>query len=439
MELTTKKAERVQITDGINDKKENEMNSGGVSSETELIPKGYKKIMDASGDLNKDGNDDVAIIVEELKTTQDAPKRMLILAFKNKNDLYETSAKLENAILKSNEGGVCGDPLSGIAIDKGSVVLSFYGGSIERWGNTYRFRFQDNGWYMIGATEEVININTNAGINKDYNLITGKGIKTETTEKGKKTKVGVKSENKKLINIKEFIPDGTIIDTLTDKSKVSTTQSAWEGTWQEKVDNIKQELFGASTVTIENDSNSTLNFTIDTQSGLNFDSMEGIANIKGNEAVYKDTSGIEVKFILENDGIRVESNQKAEKSIMRGHLEGYYTKNQPKLDYNKISLIELGVVDTKEQEKIFRSLVGINLENMISYMHMVYELENKDDFEANVKEFWTSGIGTGFVIMTTPDNKMYISFLKSKYFTNDERYKNIMPETIKKWVNSKED
>ena len=173
-----------------------------------FIPVGWKLIKKTSGDLNKDGLIDIAGIIELNKEykrgLEDAPSRILFIAFMEPNGLYKLSIHAEKAILKSDEGGVWGDPLVGISVDCGSILITFYGGSSDRWVYVYRFRNQNNGWYLIGATLENFNTGSGAGTREDYNLLTGimiksityleKSIKEETINRGKK----------KLLNLRDF-------------------------------------------------------------------------------------------------------------------------------------------------------------------------------------------------------------------------------------------
>jgi hypothetical protein len=174
----------------------NENISSGVNDELLLlIPDGWRileriegKPDIAEGDLNKDGIDDAAVVIEEISASEgEAPARMLLIAFGDKNDTYTLSVKAEKAILRSNEGGVWGDPLEGISIDRGSVLISFYGGSNWRWYSKYRFRFQDNEWYLIGATLGTYftgNATIDDADEEDYNLLTGDFIIKKRDEAG---------------------------------------------------------------------------------------------------------------------------------------------------------------------------------------------------------------------------------------------------------------
>lgn len=153
------------------------------------------------GELNGDSYDDIALIIEEPIEF----KRHLIIATGDETGIFTPKVEAENAILSKYEGGGFGDPLDNLVVDRGSLVLYFFGGSSERWYLDYRFRYQDSGWYLIGATEgSIIEINNAMdNIEEDYNLLTGDYIfeKLENeeivTSKGKR---GVK----KLINIEDF-------------------------------------------------------------------------------------------------------------------------------------------------------------------------------------------------------------------------------------------
>jgi hypothetical protein len=180
-----------------------------------LIPLGWGILIKdepviAEGDLNNDGIKDVATIIEELKSeTEWAPQRALLIAFgtKNDNDTYTLSIIADNVILPSDAGGVWGDPFKSLSIDRGSVVVSDYGGSNWRWYSTCRFRFQENDWYLIGVTMGEYYTGTQTSENgdeEDYNLLTGDYIIRKTDENGKVTIQKGNRGRKELIKLRDF-------------------------------------------------------------------------------------------------------------------------------------------------------------------------------------------------------------------------------------------
>ncbi|MEK5028289.1 hypothetical protein [Paenibacillus sp. FSL M7-1046] len=178
-----------------------------------LIPSGWRVLIQddepvtTEGDLNKDGITDVAMIIEQLQpNTEEAPERSLLIAF-GTNDSYLLSIIADKVILKSDEGGIWGDPFESLSIDRGSVVVSDYGGSNWRWYNKYRFRFQDNEWYLIGATMGEYfsgNATQEEADEQDYNLLTGDYIIKKTNEDGKMTTERGNRGKKQLIKLKDF-------------------------------------------------------------------------------------------------------------------------------------------------------------------------------------------------------------------------------------------
>jgi hypothetical protein len=185
-----------------------------VNDITSLIPNGWHvleivkgELVEAVGDLNNDGISDIVTVIEETSKTEEAPSRALIIAFGHKNKTYSLSIKAEKAILKSDEGGVWGDPFESVSIDRGSVLLSFYGGSIDRWYYLYRFRFQDNDWFLIGATLGNYYTGTTTQDNadeEDYNLLTGDYVIKIQDEQGKSNTTKGNRGRKQLTKLKEF-------------------------------------------------------------------------------------------------------------------------------------------------------------------------------------------------------------------------------------------
>jgi len=178
----------------------------------DFIPKGWKINYKIEGDLNKDKLIDFAAVIEQNFKyevgSEAAPERILIIAFRQKdNNSYKLSIQSSKAILLANDGGVFGDPFyEGLSIKNGTLVLDFYGGSIDRWGLTYKFRYQNSGWFMIGATVLSMNVGDGHETIEDYNLSTGKAIVSKGIEGNKLTEKAVNRGVKKLLNLKDFNP-----------------------------------------------------------------------------------------------------------------------------------------------------------------------------------------------------------------------------------------
>ncbi|MCM3270947.1 TolB family protein [Paenibacillus elgii] len=195
-----------------------------------LLSNGQKAI--TRGDLNKDGIDDLAIIVEDPKDSM--TERDLILFFGNAAGAYEQSIYAKEAIMCKDCGGVFGEPLEELSIKNNTLLFTFHGGSSDRWYSKYRFQYRDRDWVLIGYTggsyhtmdvyqreEEDINLLTGDFILKksDKNDPSGKLIEAE---KGKRPK-------RKLVKLSEFkgkICDETVIERVeADKGNRDITPS----------------------------------------------------------------------------------------------------------------------------------------------------------------------------------------------------------------------
>lgn len=176
---------------------------GNISA---FVSKGWKIIKQGKGDLNQDKLADITGVIEYDKKMKEgeASPRVLFIALKQKQGGFKLSIQTENAILDSMAGGVFGDPFEDLAVDRGSVLISFYGGSNWRWAYRYRFRYHDGGWYMIGATTASFHILTGEEEDKDYNLLTGKMIKTVIDDRGHRKETTIDRGRKKLVNLEDF-------------------------------------------------------------------------------------------------------------------------------------------------------------------------------------------------------------------------------------------
>ncbi|WOO37317.1 hypothetical protein R2R35_02150 [Anaerocolumna sp. AGMB13020] len=175
----------------------------------DFIPKDWKLISKVKGDLNKDKLKDIAAVIEytgnETDDEEDRGKpRVLFIILQKKDGSYKLAVQSANLIMREGEGGVFGDPFDGMVYNKGTIVVSFYGGSAWRWGYTYRFRYQNKDWYLIGKTELSENVNTGESKIIDTNCNTGNQIITSVDTKGKKKVVTHNIGKKQLKKLTDF-------------------------------------------------------------------------------------------------------------------------------------------------------------------------------------------------------------------------------------------
>lgn len=206
--------------EGLDGSDDSDDSDGPNGAELPFVPAGWHILVKydgnpavAEGDLNKDGIKDKAFIIEEnIRAESDAaydpfPPRNLLIIFGQKDGSYKLSIKTEKAILLGYEGGGFGDPFDDLIVDRGSISLNYFGGSGPRWYSHYGFRYQDNGWYLIGATEgELVEVNGEMdSVEKDYNLLTGDYIFRELVDGKIETTKGNRGR-RELINLIDFDP-----------------------------------------------------------------------------------------------------------------------------------------------------------------------------------------------------------------------------------------
>lgn len=147
-------------------------------------PTGFEILAEKVGNLDKDEAEEKVIVYNTTDTTEDGIVRELRI-FKLSNNEWGLWSKSRNAIKKSKEGGMMGDPFEGIEIDNGVLKINSAGGSSWKWNYTDKYRFQNNEFELIGYStsygklceywEEI-----------DFNLSTGKIIYKKEFEDCKK-------------------------------------------------------------------------------------------------------------------------------------------------------------------------------------------------------------------------------------------------------------
>lgn len=118
----------------------------------------------------------------------DYEKNCYMVYGKRKLSIYMNGSNIpftENTqiVLNAEDGGVFGDPLVGLSLNKrGSLMLDFYGGSSWRWGQSYTIQHRINNFYLVGLSSSYGWVGDGREDTSDYNLLTGLEIKTSKKE-----------------------------------------------------------------------------------------------------------------------------------------------------------------------------------------------------------------------------------------------------------------
>ncbi|WP_419678408.1 hypothetical protein ACN2EN_04985 [Aliarcobacter lanthieri] len=124
----------------------------------EFIPKGYVLYDKLVGDLNKDGLEDIVLIIKGTDENNmievdhvgvvDRNRRGIIIAL-NKKDYYEIVISNYDCFSSENEdGGVYFPPDLCIYIDKGNLFIDYGHGRYGYW--SYIFRYKNSNFELIG-------------------------------------------------------------------------------------------------------------------------------------------------------------------------------------------------------------------------------------------------------------------------------------------------
>lgn len=102
-------------------------------------------------DLNGDGRLDAALVISHGGTAEEpvVVKHVLVLALRGPDGKLHRSIVNDAVVLDGDEGGAFGDPLEDFSVEGGTVAITHYGGSRERWGYTHRYRYQNGQWMLI--------------------------------------------------------------------------------------------------------------------------------------------------------------------------------------------------------------------------------------------------------------------------------------------------
>ena len=147
-----------------------------------VTPKGYKKLVETKGDLDKDGKEEIIIVFNSTKKVKsfydrESPQRELFI-LKKINGKLKIWKKYSTIIFPQEIGfSPESDPLPEISIKKGAlnITQSFSTNSRHRMTYKHTYRFQDDDFYLIGSLQ---NFDDNCEFNMydEINFSTGKAI-----------------------------------------------------------------------------------------------------------------------------------------------------------------------------------------------------------------------------------------------------------------------
>jgi len=138
------------------------------------VPKGWEVIDSGNGNLDEDDIKEKVVLYNTTDST-DFGKHRELRIFKKEKENWALWKSSRTALLKSDDGGMMGDPYGGIEIKNRILSIHHNGGTSWKWGYTDKYRFQNNQFELIGYTS--VNGKPCEEWSKiDFNISTGKVV-----------------------------------------------------------------------------------------------------------------------------------------------------------------------------------------------------------------------------------------------------------------------
>jgi hypothetical protein len=225
----------------------------------------------------------------------------------------------------------------------------------------------------------------------------------------------------------------------------------WEGKW------VAGNYHTYSTLTISKATDKDFHFNIDAYRGSHLGQIAGIAQITKAQAlaqahidVYespRDKTDIfcDLSFTKNRDVIKIIELETGDCTYTTGvgvYFDGEYKKDG-KVPHPTIEV--LSVLKTPAQQQAFSKLVGKYL-YLFTESNMITDgiYDDDDNFSASVSSGSVAYINSlGNIIMVTKDSNIWAAVMNYDsqkhqevvyYFTNVEKYKKQLPETIQNWI-----
>jgi hypothetical protein len=119
--------------------------------QSEEIRAFQKVLVEEYGDLDGDGIDEKVEVFDTSDTTSLGTIRLLRIS-KNQGGRWHVLEESENAIYRSQEGGMVGEPLKSVAITDRQLVIEHHGGSGWKWGSIDKYIIAKGAFQLVFFT-----------------------------------------------------------------------------------------------------------------------------------------------------------------------------------------------------------------------------------------------------------------------------------------------
>lgn len=240
-------------------------------------------------------------------------------------------------------------------------------------------------------------------------------------------------------DIKEF--QNTRIEESKEKSQLSkevqenNNSNKWNGQWRGK----SSSYYSGSELNIKALDKNLIEFEITAFNGCHTGGYSGDAKIENGKAIHETEDEIEFIFKLDEKGeMQLESN---DYTYYCGQNVSFDSKYVKELDIQQPIGVNVGLVDTSDQEKIFKDLTGDMYDVFIDYAQYYSDEENYYE-NYRIRTFGLLGYSNAAVVMLDNEKNNIIAAVDSgsgvHYYTNDEEHENGLPKFIEEWLGGRE-
>ncbi|WP_432663724.1 hypothetical protein R9X47_24455 [Wukongibacter baidiensis] len=213
--------------------------------------------------------------------------------------------------------------------------------------------------------------------------------------------------------------------------QVDESLKQWYGEWV----GANSSYHRRSQLSIKPISDNLIEFNLNAYNGCRTGGYDDTTKIVNGKAIHKTEDGVEFIFSLDKEGrIQLQSNNYTYYCGAGVSFDSVYVKE---LNIQPPTAIEAGLVDTDEQEKIFKDLTGDMYDTFIDYAQFYF------DEESNYKNYRIRTFGLlswSDIAVVMLDNKRnhIIAAIDSgegvHYYTNDKDWHKKPPKFIEEWL-----
>lgn len=160
----------------------------------DFVPDGWIIIDSVNGDLNNDRLADAVLVIQhkdsvtliKSEDTVFTQPRILLILFKNNSDKRFHLIEKSNTFILTHDNSIMDDPYQGIKIYKGVLKIDFHlfynRGGWYTTGSSYKFRYNNKEFQLIGADLSTIHRGTLEYEEYSYNFLANKRSYTKGDE-----------------------------------------------------------------------------------------------------------------------------------------------------------------------------------------------------------------------------------------------------------------